>query len=112
MEHIFERRRWLLPLVLLIATVIFLRPVVIPPEPGAVLDGNDLRAMFYPLHQYILQTLQSGELPLWNPHQSIGQPITGNPQSALFYPATWFMWLAGVQRGMGLSLGFHVWLGA
>ncbi len=112
MEQLFERRRWLLPLVLAIATIIFLRPVVFPTEPGAALDGNDFRAMFYPLHQYIFQTVHSGELPLWNPHQFIGHPTIGNPHSALFYPATWFMWLVGVKRGMDLSLVFHVWLGA
>src|SRR5579859_7068463 len=112
MEQFFERRRWLLPIVLAIATVIFLRPVVFPMQSNAVVDGNDLRAMFYPLHQYIRQTLLSGELPLWNPHQFIGHPVIGNPHAALFYPATWFMWLVGVQRGMSLSFVFHVWLGA
>jgi len=112
LERAFERRSWLLPLVLGILTVIFLRPVVIPPEAGEVLKGNDYQALFYPLHQYIRQTLQSGELPLWNPHQFIGHPIIGNPHAALFYPATWFMWLVGVERGMGLSLVVHAFLGA
>src|SRR5258708_7749035 len=112
MEGAFEGRRWLLPLVLGILTIIFLRPVILPLEPGQVLFGNDFQAMFYPLHQYILQTIQSGELPLWNPHQFIGHPIIGNPHAALFYPATWLMWLVGVKRGMGLSMAIHVFLGA
>ncbi len=90
-EQTFERHRWLLPLVLGILTIIFFRPVIFPPEPGEVLYGNDYGAMFYPLHLYIRQTILSGELPLWNPHQYIGHPIIGNPHAALFYPATWFM---------------------
>src|SRR5215468_10006168 len=112
MEQALARRPWLLPLILGILTVIFLRPVVLPFEPGQVLLGNDFQAMFYPLHQYILQTIQAGELPLWNPHQFIGHPIIGNPHAALFYPATWLMWLVGVQRGMGLSMALHAFLGA
>ena len=32
MEQAFERRPWLLPLSLAILTLIFLRPVIIPPE--------------------------------------------------------------------------------
>jgi hypothetical protein len=112
MEQAFERRPWLVPLVLALLTIILLRPVLIPPEPGQVLDGKDFLGMFYPLHQYIRDTLLSGELPLWNPHQFIGHPIVGNPHAALFYPATWLMWLIGVQRGMNLILVFHTWLAA
>src|SRR5947207_3170922 len=112
MEQAFERRPWLLPLALALLTIVFLRPVVIPPAPGQVLDGGDLDGVFYPLQQYIRQTVQSGELPLWNPHQFIGHPIAGNPQTALFYPATWFVWLVGVERGINLVLVFHTWLAA
>src|SRR5450432_64568 len=112
MEQAFERRRWLLPLLLALATIIFLRPLIIPPQAGDVLDGNDYKALFYPLNQYDAQTLQAGELPLWNPHQFLGFPMIGEPHAALFYPGTWFLWLVGVQYGMGLVLVFHVWLGA
>src|SRR5260221_8856818 len=112
MEQAFERRPWLVPLVLALLTLIFLRHVIIPPEAGFALDGSDFRSMFYPLHEYIRQTLLSGELPLWNPHQMLGHPIIGNPHAALFYPATWFMWLVGVERGMNLVLVFHTWLAA
>jgi len=111
-EEAFERRPFLLPVVLAILAILLFRPVVIPPGPNIVLDAKDLRDMFYPLQEYIAQTLSSGELPLWNPHQFIGHPIVGNPHAALFYPGTWFMWLVGVQRGMDLMLLFHTWLGA
>jgi hypothetical protein len=111
-EQIFERRPWLLPLTLAVLTVIFLRPAIIPQGPDQVLNGADFPNMFYPLHQYIRQTILSGELPLWNPRSFIGHPIIGNPHAALFYPATWFMWLVGVQRGMNLVLVFHTWLAA
>src|SRR3954465_14182043 len=112
MEAAFQRRPWLVPVVLAVLTVIFLKPVFIPSPPGAVSSSQDFRDMFYPLHEYILQTIQAGELPLWNPHQMLGHPIIGNPHAALFYPGTWFMWLVGVRRGMELVLAFHTWLAA
>ncbi len=112
MERAFERRPWLLPLVLALLTLVFMRAVIFPQGPGYALDGADFQAEFYPLNQYMLQTIDSGELPLWNPHQFIGHPIAGNSQAALFYPATWFIWLVGVVRGIGLSLTFHIWLAA
>lgn len=112
MEHALARRPWLSPLVLAILTVIFLRPVILPPQPGAVLDGKDLQDMFYPLQTFIRETLRAGDLPLWNPHQFAGHPVIGNPHAALFYPPNWLAWLAGVPRGMGLVLALHTWFGA
>jgi hypothetical protein len=111
-EDTFERRRWLLPALLALLTVILFRPVILPPQAGQVLDGRDFRTMFYPLQQYILQTLKAGELPLWNPHMFIGVPLIGNPHAALFYPGSWLVWLIGVQRGIGLLMVLHVWWGA
>jgi hypothetical protein len=111
-ENAFERRRWLVPALLALLTVILFRPVILPPQAGQVLNGHDFRTMFYPLQQYILQTLKAGELPLWNPHQFIGVPLIGNPHAALFYPGSWLVWLIGVQRGIGLLMVLHVWWGA
>ncbi|MCC7447132.1 MAG: YfhO family protein [Anaerolineae bacterium] len=112
MEHTFERRPWLLPVVLALLTVILLKPVIVPPGPDQALDSNDLPAQFYPFYTFVRQSLQAGELPLWNPHQFIGYPVAGNPQIGLFYPATWLTWLVGVARGLNLSLAFHTWLAA
>jgi hypothetical protein len=111
-ENTFERRRWLIPAILALLVVILFRPVILPPQAGQVLNGNDFVSMFYPLQQYIRQTLQGGELPLWNPHQFIGVPLVGNPHAALFYPGSWLVWLIGVQRGIGLLMVLHVWWGA
>ena len=73
MEHAFERRPWLLPLILAVLTVILLRPVVLPLHPGDALDGADFRGEFYPLYGYIQQTVQAGQLPLWNPALQISK---------------------------------------
>lgn len=47
-----------------------------------------------------------------NPYTYIGHPLIGNPHAALFYPATWLIWLVGADRGLGLVLALHVWLAA
>lgn len=96
MESLFKKRVWLLPLTLAGLIILFLKIVIFPGGASSGLDGNDFQTMFYPLHEYIRSTFLSGELPLWNPHQYIGHPIIGNPHAALFYPATWLMWLVGV----------------
>ena len=66
MEKAFERRPYLVPLVLAILTVIFLRPAIFPPN-GEVLSANDFRAEFYPLTTLTQDMVRAGELPLWNP---------------------------------------------
>jgi len=68
--------------------------------------------MFYPLQEYIQQSIRSGEFPLWNPHTFIGHPIVGNPHTGLLYPVNWLLWATDVVRGMNLSMVFHGWLGA
>lgn len=112
MEQAFERRPWLLPLILAVLTIVLLRPVVLPLNAGDALDGADFRGEFYPLYGYIQQTVQSGQLPLWNPHIFIGHPVAGDPQAGLFYPATWLIILIGAQRGIGLMMAKHTWLAA
>ena len=112
MERTLDKRPWLMPFILLALSILFFKAVVLPDSPTSGLDGKDFVAMFYPLQQSIQRALQSGQLPLWNPHQFIGHPYIGNPHAALFYPATWFMWLVGVVRGMDWSMVIHGWLGA
>src|SRR5260221_14290709 len=89
MEQAFERRPWLLPLILAVLTIVLLRPVVLPLNAGDALDGTDFRSEFYPLYGYIQQTVQAGGLPLWDPHNFFWHPGAGGPQDGPFYPSTW-----------------------
>lgn len=41
---------------------------------------------FYPWHAYTRQTLQAGDIPLWNPFVNGGQPHLGNGQAGFFGP--------------------------
>lgn len=52
----------------------------------ADLDGMyDVYRYFGPITFFLDWCLHSGELPLWNPVTYCGMPMTGNPQSFLFY---------------------------
>src|SRR5260221_2762460 len=100
MEQAFERRPWLLPLILAVLTIVLLRPVVLPLNAGDALDGTDFRSEFYPLYGYIQQTAQAGELPLWNPHIFIGHPVAGDPQAGPVFSRPRVILLVGGQRGL------------
>lgn len=39
--------------------------------------------------QFEADSLRSGELPLWNPHDRLGYPFYTDPQAGLLYPVQW-----------------------
>ena len=50
------------------------------------LDGMyDVYRYFAPITFFLDHCIHTGELPLWNPVTYCGMPVTGNPQSFLFY---------------------------
>jgi hypothetical protein len=117
LEQHFERRPWLLPVLLFGLALLLLRPAILPLVPGAALDGHDFTGNVYPLYGYTTEQVLAGELPLWNPRQFTGFPVAGNPQAALFYPPTWAIWGLGalgvsVPRAVGLMVILHVGLAA
>lgn len=63
MEKAFERRPYLVPVVLALLTILFMRPAILPPS-GEVLAANDFRAMFYPITTMLHDMVRAGELPL------------------------------------------------
>jgi len=42
-----------------------------------------------------IDALSSGEWPLWNPYSLLGYPIHREPQTGLFSPINWLLWIAG-----------------
>ena len=56
--------------------------------------ASDLSPYVYGLKTFQYQSIhQFGELPLWNPHLLLGQPVAGNIQNALFYPLNVLFWI-------------------
>lgn len=62
--------------------------------------------------------LLQGELPLWNPHQHLGESLLANPQMGTFYPAYTLAYVVVTALGLhwkwlcGLIAVSHVLLGA
>ena len=111
---------------LLLAPVVFGGDVFLPADllrdiapwrtadPRALVPWNPLMwdgmAEFYPWRLFAAQTLRSGYLPLWNPHQFCGTPFVANSQSAVFYPLNLLFCLMPVVRAFGVSVLLHLFL--
>lgn len=70
----------------------------------------DALAQYYPWRHFAAQQLQSGLIPLWNPHQFSGAPFIANGQSAVFYPLNFPFWVVDVARAFGVSAALHTLL--
>ncbi len=83
-------------------------------NPASLVPWNPLMwdgiAEFYPWRLFAAQTLRSGYLPLWNPHQFCGTPFVANSQSAVFYPLNLLFCLLPVAQAFGVSVQTHLFL--
>ena len=83
-------------------------------DPASLVPWNPLMwdgvAEFYPWRLFAAQTLHSGYLPLWNPHQFCGTPFVANSQSAVFYPFNLLFCLLPVTQAFGVSVLLHLFL--
>ncbi|MBL8952626.1 MAG: hypothetical protein JNK82_17735, partial [Myxococcaceae bacterium] len=52
---------------------------------GRVLAGRDVFRLFIPHAHFLAECLRRGELPLWVPHERLGQPFAAIPYSMAFY---------------------------
>ncbi len=76
----------------------------------------DLNGYHYSLFQYVMQALNGGHFPQWDPTIYSGLGLASNIQAELFYPPAWLLFAAnlGHQQMSFASLEFfliaHVWL--
>ncbi len=56
---------------------------------GGVSALEDDLLYYLPVRQYIGQRIAAGEWPVWNPMVGMGTSLAGDPQSGLWYPATY-----------------------
>jgi hypothetical protein len=79
---------------------------------GEVLYWGTPMLQFVPWHQYALDVLKSGHLPLWNPLLGMGAPLLANYQSALLYPPNLMLFIFGPEYGHGVLVTLHlIWAG-
>ena len=72
----------------------------------------DVLAYFYPLMTYLGDSLRAGRLPLWNPDHFVGAPFLANPQTAVFYPASWLTALLPAPLAYSWSIVLHALIAA
>ncbi|MCK8502734.1 YfhO family protein [Myxococcus fulvus] len=81
-----EGRKVALALVGLVAMLAFDYSPVLR---GEVLAGRDVFRIFFPDSAFLLESLRTGELPLWTPYMRLGQPFAATLYSQVFYPPRW-----------------------
>lgn len=91
------RRPFRLTILLVLAPILLLAPVYLTGK--AIFWGTPL-LQFVPWRIWAWETLQQGNLPLWNPLLGMGAPLIANYQSALFYPPNWLYFLAAAIGGV------------
>ncbi len=75
---------------------------------GNLLAGRDVFRIFFPDSAFLLESLHTGELPLWNPYLRLGQPFAATLYSQVFYPPRWVaVVLAGPIAAMTVMQVFH-----
>ncbi len=97
--------------ILLIADLLFLSAVLVPPS-GQAVGSFDTRGLFYPWLDRVHQSIWNGVIPFWDSQQFAGYPFLSNPQVALFYPPTWLAILLPVNVGLSWYVALHVWWAA
>jgi uncharacterized membrane protein YfhO len=104
--------KWLWgPVICALLCIVFYWEVLWAPV-DSIVGGNDLANMFRIWLDFAHTSIQSGELPLWNPFLFSGTSFVSDPQSALFYPPTWITLILPSTKTLGIILVLHIWWSA
>lgn len=60
--------------------------------------------------EYAAQRLRGGELPQWNPHEHLGEPVARDGRSALWYPSTLLHLILPQGHAWHAIAILHLWL--
>lgn len=98
-----------LALLLALDLLLFL-PLLLNPTGLLYSDHSDLLAEHVPAKQFLVRSFhETGELPLWCPHQFAGSPFVHDIQVGMFYPPHLVL-LALPEEAAGPALGWLVFL--
>ena len=76
--------------------------------PGQAFVGHDLRNFFFAIREATATALRSGHLPGWQRGMFLGYPLLGDPQAAIFDPATLLTLPWDAPRALTLASLFHL----
>ncbi len=97
-------RRWPI-VVLIVAPIIMLAPIVLF---GRVLYWGVPLLQFYPWQHAAIESLRSGQLPLWNPLVGSGAPLAANLQTGTFYPLNFLHLILPTEYAQSYTALLHV----
>ncbi len=83
---------------------------VTAPQPVHNPDLADSALIYLPWQGFVRHSLAEGEWPLWNPDVFAGYPFQGNPQTQLYYPVMWLLWLLPLAQALQVGEIVHLWL--
>jgi hypothetical protein len=55
---------------------------------GRTLLSRDTARLYDPIRALVVEALRSGKLPLWNPHEALGQPVLGQLIHGVLHPVS------------------------
>lgn len=91
-------------------TIAFFAPVLFTQTTHLPI-GTDFVNFNYPHDLFAARSLQQGELPLWNPYLSAGQPLAADPNIGFWYPLRLLLLLVDFSyQTMTYLLIFHYFL--
>ena len=75
-----------------------------------IFSERDLSVFFYRYIQHWVETLRSGELPLWNPYVMCGEPLLANIQPNILYPLSIIYFVLPVDFAFNMMIVLHFFL--
>ena len=73
---------------------------------------RDFSRTSYPERKVLSSILRGGELPMWNPFATGGQPLAANPSYEAFYPPQWLLMFGSYRAAIHLVVVLHFALAA
>lgn len=92
-------------IVLILMGIFFLYNLVFT---DLILGRGDTYDYFYPYWDIRNSTLQTGQLPLWNPDIFMGVPLLANPQLGTFYSLNWLTIPFSAPDAIRISIVLHI----
>ncbi len=74
---------------------------------GAVCAGEDDVLYYYPSRVWFGELITTGQPPYLNPWNGLDRPLLADPQTAVFYPATWLFAALPAQIAYPAALWLH-----
>ena len=71
---------------------------------------TDLIIENYAWKRFAVNSLQAGEIPLWNPYLFAGAPFLANGQHGMLYPFSWIFFLLPAAKAYGWYTILQLWL--